>query len=134
MVYLLDPRTGKTKEEIEGGTPVDSLAYAPDGRLASGDAGGNVVLYDVGTNFDRWMPGGHEGNVFALAFTPDGKRLLSGGLDGTVRVWDAAGLRELHTYTWHKSWVSCLAVSPDGMTAAAGSEDTTVVVWDLADE
>src|SRR5690606_14612141 len=38
---------------------------------------------------------GHGSYVYAVAFTPDGQRVVSGAWDETVRVWDAAGGREL---------------------------------------
>ena len=31
---------------------------------------------------------GHSGQVWSVAFLPDGQKLLSGGADGTVRVWN----------------------------------------------
>src|SRR5262249_45360473 len=33
---------------------------------------------------------GHDSYVYAVAFTPDGSRIISGSWDQTVRVWDAA--------------------------------------------
>ena len=30
----------------------------------------------------------HEGTVYTLALSADGKRLVSGSLDGTARLWD----------------------------------------------
>jgi WD40 repeat protein len=38
---------------------------------------------------------GHTDEVQAVAFSPDGKRLVSGSKDGTVRIWDLASLQEL---------------------------------------
>src|SRR5205809_764516 len=32
---------------------------------------------------------GHDGEVSAVVFSPDGKYLLSGSFDGTVRLWNA---------------------------------------------
>ena len=32
---------------------------------------------------------GHEGEVFSVAFSPDGKRVVSGSVDMLVKIWDA---------------------------------------------
>ena len=48
---------------------------------------------------------GHTGGVWAVAWSPDGTRLVSGGDDGTVRVWEAESGRPLHTLTGHTGWV-----------------------------
>jgi hypothetical protein len=44
---------------------------------------------------------GHTQAVHAVAFSPDGRRILSGSADGTVRFWETAPGRELHRYTRH---------------------------------
>tara|TARA_B100000676_G_C18012571_1_gene807602 strand:+ start:447 stop:833 length:387 start_codon:yes stop_codon:yes gene_type:complete len=36
---------------------------------------------------------GHEGEVFSVAFSPDGKTIASGSSDGTVRIWDVETVR-----------------------------------------
>ena len=30
----------------------------------------------------------HSGEVYSVAFSPDGTKIVSGGRDGTIKVWD----------------------------------------------
>lgn len=63
--------------------------FSPDGSLcAVGTAGGQacVVRTEDGALVAR--PGGHTGEVMALAFHPGTGELVTGGLDGRLRVWN----------------------------------------------
>lgn len=46
-----------------------------------------IRVIDVSTNAIVAELRGHEGGVFGLAFSADGRRMASGG-DGTIKVWD----------------------------------------------
>src|SRR6266852_3684327 len=75
---------------------------------------------------------GHSASVNALAWSPDGKRIVSGSNDGTAQVWDAANGGHVYTYHGHAGRVNALAWSPDGKRIASGSADFTAQVWDAA--
>jgi len=95
--------------EVVAILPHDSLghgvAFSPDGRrLAAGCADNSIRLWDVATA--RRAGGkelleaevaelrGHEDYVHAVAWSPDGTRLLSASGDHTVRVWDSLSAQE----------------------------------------
>jgi WD40 repeat protein len=70
-------------------------AIAPDGRLlAQAGEDGKVHLWDLRTGKEAASPAGHRGQVTALAFSADGKRLASGGGDTAALVWDAEAIRK----------------------------------------
>lgn len=49
----------------------------------------------------------HAADVHAVAYAPDGKRLVTGSRDGTIRIWDLSTGRELLTYRGHADGVRC---------------------------
>jgi WD40 repeat protein len=74
------------------------VAFAPGGRiLASADGGSQfgdarrprtIRFWDVASGKELARIGGHDSDVLALAFSPDGKRLVAGLGNGTALVWD----------------------------------------------
>jgi len=71
---------------------------------------------------------GHEGPVTALAYSPDGRRIVTGGGpdDPTVRVWDAGSGAELECLHGHRGSVLGAAYSPNGHWIVSGSSDGTM--------
>jgi WD40 repeat protein/uncharacterized caspase-like protein len=74
---------------------------------------------------------GHTGNVFSVAFSPDGKLVLTGSDDHTARLWDVATGKELRQFTGITFVVSSVAFSPDGKKVLTGDWHGTVRLWDV---
>jgi WD40 repeat protein len=75
-------------------------------------------------------------SVNAVAYDPEGKRLVTGCSDGRVRVYDltkGALLREIIAHnTPNMQAIYCVAFSPDGKQVVSGSIDQTLKLWDAA--
>ena len=73
------------------GREICSMAISPDGsRIAVGDVyTGGLSVWDLIHGRLLVTLSGHNGAVTALAWTPDGTRLVSSSTDRTVRVWDS---------------------------------------------
>jgi WD40 repeat protein len=135
MIHVRDRATGRVRELRASSDGHSAVALSPDGRwmAVGGDRGtfgaGVIGLWSAKTWSEvRSLP--FEGrNPHALAFSPNGRRLVAGHDDATVRVWDVAtgALREL---PGHRKAVRDVAFSPDGRWIASASEDATIRIWD----
>jgi len=82
-------KTGKARLVLEGHEERPTQAhFAPDGRaLASADAAGHALLFELVQGEVAAKLDGHTDIVSALEFSPDSRRIVTGSFDGTVRIW-----------------------------------------------
>src|ERR1700757_1744323 len=71
---------------------------------------------------------GHSQVVYAVAFSPDGKRLVTGGFDSTIKFWDVGAGEEIRTLNGPGP-VDSIAFSPDGKFLVSGGEDGAIILW-----
>jgi len=74
-----------------------------------------------------------DSNVWAVAFSADGRRLATTSADHAVRVWDVAGGRMLWASPGAPvGFMRDVAFSPDGTKIAAVADNANVYVWDAS--
>jgi WD40 repeat protein len=77
---------------------------------------------------------GQLSQVKAVAWSPDGKRLVSAGPGAWINVWDVEAGQWLRTLRDDGSTgINGVAWSPDGRTVATAANDHLVVLWDAGD-
>ncbi len=72
----------------------------------------------------------HEGFVWAVAFSPDGRLLATGSNDHTAGIWDVTSGQRLAVLR-HEDSVEAVAFSPDGRLLATRTNDHTAGIWDV---
>jgi WD40 repeat protein len=107
--------------EADGGRQLLSVPAAEAERTAPEDA-------------PEWAAAARE-RVNALAWFPDGRRVLSGASDGWLRCWDVATGKLLGEAREGAGGVSAVAVLASGRVATCGglpkiSSDDTLRLWD----
>jgi WD40 repeat protein len=113
-------------------SPVDAIAFSPDGSLRLWDArNGQPIDASIGNA---------GGAVYSAAFNPDGTRIVSGGcgiLAGSrdrndhLRLWDPQTGKPIgERLEGHLQTLHGVAFSSDGITIASGSSDSTLRFWD----
>jgi len=123
-------------------TPVQAVAFAPDGTLAvSGDSAGVAILWDVinGIEVRRFT---HADGVTAVAFPPTrSDQFATGCRDQIARLWSTLGTvvqQYAPVYSGgvlvagHSDAITSVAFSSDGTQLLTGGADRRVSLWQTA--
>lgn len=108
---------------------ITDIKYSPDGaQLAVGSSIG-VWLYDANTGDELTLLTAHTKPVAAIAFSPNGDKLVSGSYDRTLCLWNPYTGELLKTLKTDGR-IATVVFSPDGRTLANGNGNK-IQLWDV---
>ena len=132
----IDVASGKEIDRFEIRIDMRAVvAFSTDGKtvaIADRSNGTAVVLWDFATHTKLRALKGHAGEVYSIAFAPDGLTLASGSHDKTIRLWDVATGMEVGQLIGHEDPVWDIAYAPDGKFLASTATKGVMRLWDVA--
>ncbi len=146
------PENARELATLRGHTNWVTGVFSPDGqRLVTGSLDTTAMVWDLKTGAVLLTVPAHNGGIWSVAYSPDGRQFLTGGGDGdnNGKLWDANTGTLVQTYPrrtggadWlesgplrrpiagHGQRVEVVGFSPDGQRVLTGSHDGRVIVWD----
>jgi WD40 repeat protein len=93
-------------------TSAGHIAFSPDGSLLAA-GGARLAVFDTTSWAVLWQVDAHDGGVFHLDFSPDGRSIVTTGSDGFIRLWDTRDGRLLQVIPMGEDWAKAVAFTDD---------------------
>ncbi|PYI30977.1 chromosome segregation protein [Aspergillus indologenus CBS 114.80] len=121
LVQKLDGVIRRLEPEVEA---TSRIVWHPDGTaFASAEATRDIAIFSIGEwKKEKVFAGGHNGQVTALGWSPNGALLATAGADGQILLWETKTQKVLQRYdfanvinlAWHPTKNSVSFTTSDG--------------------
>lgn len=137
-VLLWEADSGRLARRI-GGLPerITAVAWNVKRNLVAVAGGspaqwGSVWIIDPAAGWQPRLLCDLAETALAVAFSPDGSKLLAAAGDRTIRQFDPASGKQTRIWKSHADWVQTVCFSTDGAQFLAASRDRTARIYDTA--
>jgi WD40 repeat protein/DNA-binding SARP family transcriptional activator len=136
VVRVVDVPTGDPVTELGVFDGPRWTSLSPDGRSVAVSSLGATEprVMDVRSGELDHLVDGHDGPVFPLRYSPDGRWLATAGPDGPLLLRDTRTGEVAHVVDETTTAFSTLAWAADSRRLAAGGIDGTAYVFDVTDD
>ena len=112
------------------------IAISDDDKIIAGGYNNRkVVFWNSESKQKIFEQEIHDGDIYALCFYENSRKLASGSLDKTIKLWDVGSdfqsLNLNTTLSGHSDFVLTLAVDKTNRWLLSGSKDKTIRLTDL---
>lgn len=129
MILVWDLATGFQQKIDIADKMLEKAAFSPCRMLLAFANHEDIFVWNLASGEFRWESTGHADDATALAFSPDGSRLVLGTNNGTIKLWDMTASKPLQSPEIRPDTIMDMVYSPSGNWLASLS-CSGIKLWD----
>ena len=135
VVHIYDATNGKEllvlPNNPEEWNKIHIVGFSLDNQKIIIASDENNIIWDIDSGKELCRLENAPSNIYSVAFSRDGKRIITGDTDNNIKIWDAESGKKLMTLKGHTGFVDEVFYSPDETRIYSQGRDSTIRIWDV---